>query len=99
GEDDLVTLGEVHRDPLAGLAVAAAGPDGQDAAPLRVFLGSVGQHDPAHGRLFLVQHLQDQPVSEWLHVHRGSRAGPSTGPRWFVDADTVGAWDGALIRS
>src|SRR5439155_9891807 len=34
---------------------------------------------------------------EWLQVHRGSRTGPWTGPRWFVDTDS-GVLFGDLIR-
>src|ERR687892_138212 len=46
GEDDLVTLLQVHLDELAVL-VARAGAHGEDAAALRLLLGRVRQHDAA----------------------------------------------------
>src|SRR5437867_3953542 len=97
GEDDLVSRGDVQFDVFAML-VPCAGPDGQDTAALRLLPGRVGQHDPAPGCLFLLEHLDDQSVSEWLQVHRGSRTGPRTGPRWFVDTDSRVLF-GDLIRS
>src|SRR5438094_60570 len=50
GEDDLVTLVQVHLDVLAVL-VPRAGADSQDAAALRLLLGGIRQHDAADGRL------------------------------------------------
>src|SRR5919204_347646 len=48
-KDDLVALGNVHRDELAAV-VAAAGADGEDLAALRLLLRGVGQDDPARRR-------------------------------------------------
>ena len=87
----------VQLDVLAVL-VSCAGPDGQDTAALWLLSGRVRQDDPAPGLLFLLEHLDDQAVREWLQVHRGSRTGPWTGPRWFVDTDSRVLF-GDLIRS
>src|SRR3954452_14170446 len=67
-EDDLVALGEVERDIAASL-VASAGTDGEDASPLRLLLRGVRQDDPARGGLFLLEGLDDQPITQWLQVH------------------------------
>src|SRR5918994_4385500 len=68
GEDDLVTLLDVHLDVLPVL-VTRAGTDCEDTAALRLLLRRVGQHDAADGGLFLFEDLHDQTVTERLQVH------------------------------
>src|SRR2546421_7438581 len=64
-EDDLVALGDVHRDELA-LVVPAARADGEDATALRLLLGGVRKDDPADRGLLLLEDLDDQAVSQRL---------------------------------
>ena len=45
------------------------GPDGEDAAALRLLLGGVGQDDPARRRLLLLEDLDDQAVAQRLEIH------------------------------
>src|SRR5204863_4079562 len=73
-EDDLVALGDVHRNELA-LVVARAGADGQDLAALRLLPGGIRQHDAADGRLLLLEYLDDQAVTQWLQIHPISSCG------------------------
>src|SRR6188474_2051784 len=68
GEDDLVTLLDVHLDVLAVL-VPRPGADSQDAAALRLLLGGIRQHDAADGGLLLFEDLHDQTVTQGLQVH------------------------------
>src|SRR4029450_5261648 len=68
-EDHLVALGDVHLDVLARLLVASAGANHEHFAPLRLFLRRVGQHDPAHRQLLLIEHLDDQAVTKRLQIH------------------------------
>src|ERR687891_335734 len=56
GEDDLVTLLQVHLDVLAVL-VPGAGADRQDTAALRLLLGGVRQHDAADRDLLFLEDL------------------------------------------
>src|ERR671934_2417398 len=58
-KDDLVALGDVHRDELTAV-VAAAGADREDLAALRLLLRCVGQDDPARRRLLLLENLDDE---------------------------------------
>src|SRR5919109_978097 len=67
-KDDLVALGDVHRDELAAV-VAAAGADGEDLAALRLLLRCVGQDDPARRRLLLLEDLDDEAVAQRLQIH------------------------------
>src|SRR5436190_16607758 len=64
-KDDLVALGDVHRDQLAAV-VAAAGSDREDLAALRLLLRGVGQDDPARRRLLLLEDLDDEAVAQRL---------------------------------
>src|SRR5881227_3595782 len=68
GEDDLVTLLHVHLDVIAVL-VPCARAYRKDAAALRLLLGGVGQDDPAHRRLLLLEGLDDEAVSKRLQIH------------------------------
>ena len=68
-EDDLVALGDVHRDALAGLAVAGARPGGDDAAALRLLERGVRENDAADRRLLLLEGLDDQAVSQGRQIH------------------------------
>src|SRR3954471_19540223 len=68
GEDDLVTLLDIHLDALSVL-VTRTGADLQDLAALRLLLGSVGQHDAARRSGLLFEDLHDQAVTEWLQIH------------------------------
>src|SRR3954469_22624757 len=67
-EDDLVALCEIERDVVAAL-VAGARADGEDASSLRLLLRGVRQDDAARGGLFLLEGLDDQPITQWLQVH------------------------------
>src|SRR6185503_12219687 len=71
GEDDLVTLLDVHLDVLPVL-VARAGTDREDLAALRLLLRGVGQHDAAGRDLFLFEDLHDQAVTKRLQIHSGA---------------------------
>src|SRR5207245_2434431 len=71
GADHLVALRCVHRDEFA-LVVSQARTDGEDAAPLRLLLRRVGQHDAAHRRLLLLEDLDDQAVAKRLQIHYAS---------------------------
>src|ERR687897_888377 len=68
GEDDLVTLLDVHLDVLPVL-VARAGTDGEDAAALRLLLRRIGQHDAAGRDLLFLEDLDDQAVTKRLQIH------------------------------
>src|SRR5947207_2341563 len=59
-EDDLVALGDVHRDVLARLFLPRAGADGEDTAPLRLLLGRVRKDNAADRGLLLLEDLDDQ---------------------------------------
>src|SRR3954468_19523209 len=71
GVKELVALGDVKRDPLAGLLTELAVSDGQDLALLGLFLRRVGEDDAARGRLLLLDRLDDQTIAEGLELHRG----------------------------
>src|SRR3954467_5224199 len=79
GVKDLVALGDVKRDPLAGLLTELAVSDGQDLALLGLFLRRVGEDDAARGRLLLLDRLDDQTIAEGLELHRGPPSGKSVG--------------------
>src|SRR3954453_20314711 len=64
-EDDLVALGDVHRHELS-LVVAAARPDREHAAALRLLLRRVRQDDAAGRGLLVFEGLHDQAVAQWL---------------------------------
>src|SRR5919106_2687261 len=68
GEDDLVTLLDVHRNVVPVL-VARAGADGENLAALRLLLRRVGQYDPADRLLLLLEDLDDQTVAQRLQIH------------------------------
>src|SRR5919112_6791628 len=68
GEDDLVTLVQVHLDVLAVL-VPRTRANRQHATALGLLLGRVRQHDPAHRRLLFFEDLDDQAVTERLEIH------------------------------
>src|SRR5919198_741997 len=65
GEDDLVALGDLHRDDLA-LVVAGAWADREDAAALRLLLGGVWKNDPADRRLLVLEDLDNQAIAQRL---------------------------------
>src|SRR5262249_27265403 len=67
-ENDLVALGDVHRDVLPVL-VPGARADCEDTAALRLLLRRVRQHDAADRGLFLFDDLDDQTVTKRLQVH------------------------------
>src|SRR5690348_2064504 len=66
---DLVALGDVRRDALAGVLADLAVPDGHDLALLGLFLRGVGQNDPAHGRFFLLDRAHNHAIAEGLELH------------------------------
>src|SRR5919106_957903 len=68
GEDDLVTLLDVHRNVVPVL-VARAGADGENLAALRLLLRRVGQYDPADRLLLLLEDLDDQAIAQRLQIH------------------------------
>src|SRR5919106_1841000 len=68
GEDDLVTLLDVHLDVVPVL-VARAGAGGENLAALRLLLRRVGQYDPADRLLFFLEDLDDQAVAQRLQIH------------------------------
>src|SRR6266576_4276965 len=67
-EDDLVILGDVHRDVLS-ILIPGTRTYGQDAAALRLLLRRVGQHDAAEGLLLFLEDFDDQTVTKLLQVH------------------------------
>src|ERR1700726_4919094 len=70
-KDDLVALGDVHRNVLTVL-VTGTGTDGEDLAPLRLLLGRVGKDDATDRDFLLLEHLDDQAVSKRLQIHSGA---------------------------
>src|SRR6266536_3063847 len=68
GEDDLVALRQIHGDEVPAL-VPATRTDREHTAALRLFPGGVRQDDPAHRRLLLLEHLDDQAVAKRLQIH------------------------------
>src|SRR5262249_11897820 len=68
GEDHLVALGDVHRNTLAVL-VAASGAGGENAPALWLLLRGVGKDDAADRHLLLLEHLDDQAVTQRLKIH------------------------------
>src|SRR5919201_4100956 len=70
-EDDLVAFLEIHLDVLPVL-VPSTGTDGEDAAPLRLLLRRVGQHDAADRCLLVLEDFHDQAVTKRLQIHPAS---------------------------
>src|SRR5262249_20896750 len=68
GEDHLVALGDVHRNALPVL-VAASRARGEHASALWLLLRGVGKDDAADRHLLLLQHLDDQAVTQRLKIH------------------------------
>src|SRR3954452_20648408 len=67
--DDDVTLGDVHRDDLAGLAALLTGADGHDGAALRPLESGVRQHDASGRGLLLLERRDDQTIANRLQIH------------------------------
>src|SRR4051812_38737249 len=67
-EQDAVTDLHVHGDDVA-LVGALARPDRQDFALIRLFGGSVGDHDPGSGLGFLLHALDDHAIGERTKFH------------------------------
>src|SRR5262249_9330335 len=68
GEDHLVALGDVHRNAF-GVLVAASGAGGEHASALWLLLRGVGKDDAADRHLLLLEHLDDQAVTQRLKIH------------------------------
>src|ERR1700749_3431475 len=76
-EQDAVADGDVERMQLA-LLVTSAGADGQDFAFLRLFLGGVGDDDPALGLCFFLDAADEVAVAKRTKRHVGYLRGA-----WF----------------
>src|SRR5690242_9553431 len=63
GEDDFIALLDAEGGAFAGVEALAV-PDGEDLAALGLFLGAVGQDDPALGFRFGFHALDEDLVSE-----------------------------------
>src|SRR6188472_3085237 len=66
--DHFVALDDVHRDVVAAL-VPRTGADSEHTTALGLLLRGVRQDDSARGGLFLLEGLDDQPITQWLQVH------------------------------
>src|SRR3954454_4175109 len=78
GEDDGVTLLDVHRRALAVFEPARA--DSEDLALLGLLLGGVRDHDAGRRCLLGLQHLDDDAVLERLDVDLRGRGHDLTSP-------------------
>src|SRR5438552_12130492 len=67
-EQDAVSGLDVERLDLAAL-IASAGADGDHFAFLRLFLGGIGDDDPASGFLFFLDALDEDAVSQRTKRH------------------------------
>ena len=67
-EQDAVAVLDVQRMDLAAL-VAGAGADGDDFAFLRLFLGGVGNDDPALGLLFFLDAPDEDAIAKRTKRH------------------------------
>src|SRR6202008_515170 len=67
-EQDAVACLDVQRRPLA-IVGASAGADGDDFAFLRLFLGGVGDDDPARGLLFGLDPADEDTIMKRPETH------------------------------
>jgi hypothetical protein len=79
-EQDAVAGLHVQRLDLAVFVVARAGADGDDFAFLRLFLGGVGDDDPALGLFFFLDALDEDAVSQGTKPRAEAAPGPLRRP-------------------